>query len=467
MKKYLTLTLFPLIAYANPELEIKPAEPSLPTQQAVISTENFAKSEEITLTQELIHNGELTRQMLNKAIDTRQFHLLPELVRIYQQTAEPDTILLDYAQGIILAQQGEYKSAIALYRNIIAQYPSFQPVRFRLAQMLFEDRQNEAALDQFRKLQAETLPPQIANTIEQYISAIQQRSDWSFNFGLNYLHESNVNNASAARYIRVGNVPFEKTADSLPQKANGVSYHVNVAKDWNLITSHYLRVENNFQGKSYWDNHQFDDQQNRTSFGYQYQTATSRLNLLPFYEMRWYGNHRYHNGYGIRAETENWLTPKWQLSTAGEIGKIRHSQTENQRADSLTLLGSATLLYAFNAKSYLYIGNDILRDKTQDRRLASQRYTARVGWGQEWLGGISSRIQLSYGKRKFDQAHAIFNQIRKDKELGISLTLWHRNLHFWGITPKISYSYQRVNSNFADLYSYKRNRMYLNFEKTF
>ncbi|WP_035496744.1 surface lipoprotein assembly modifier, partial [Glaesserella parasuis] len=106
-------------------------------------------------------------------------------------------------------------------------------------------------------------------------------------------------------------------------------------------------------------------------------------------------------------------------------------------------------------------------DRTLERSLASKRYTGRIGWGQEWWGGISSRIQLSYGKREFDQAHRIFNQIRKDRELGLNVTLWHRNLHFWGITPKISYQYQRVNSNLVDLYSYKRNRVYLSFEKSF
>ncbi|MDG6304742.1 porin family protein [Glaesserella parasuis] len=196
-------------------MEIKSAEPTL-TTQAVIFSEKSANNGEITLTQELISKPELTRQMLNRAIDSRQFHLLPELVRIYQQTPNPDLVLIDYANGIILASQGDYKTAIDLYRGIIAKHPNFQPVRFRLAQMLFEDRQNEAALAQFRKLQADGLPPQIANGVEQYIAAIQKRSDWSFDFGINYLHESNVNNASSSPYVRVGNVPFKKTEESLP-----------------------------------------------------------------------------------------------------------------------------------------------------------------------------------------------------------------------------------------------------------
>ncbi|QIW15869.1 hypothetical protein A4G20_05740 [Pasteurellaceae bacterium RH1A] len=466
MKKHLLLLLFPATALALPKLDIKPAEPTLPSPQAVQISPNLAKSEKLTLSEELRANPELTRQMINRAIDSQQFELLPELLRIYEQTPQPDKVLIDYAKGIILSQQGELDQAIRLYRGIIAQYPNFQPVRLRLAQFLFADQQNEAALDQFRKLQAEPLPPEIANRVDQYLAALIARSSWHFNFGLTYVRENNVNNASKARYIYLGNVPFEKNSESLPQKANGLSYHFNLARSFNLLGSHYLHVENQFSGKSYWDNHAFDDQQNRTSLGYQFQNAQSRLALLPFYEMRWYGNHRYNRGYGLRVEAEHWLSPRWQVSLAGEVGQLKY-RAGNTALNGTNGLVSATLLHAFNAKSYLYGGVDFLRDLTQDRRLASKRYSGRLGWSQEWWWGISSRMQVSYGKRKFDQKHALFNRLRQDRELDVSLTLWHRNLHFWGITPKLTYSYRRVNSNLPDLYGYDRKRFYVSFERSF
>nr|WP_241765039.1 hypothetical protein [Glaesserella parasuis] len=130
MKKHLPLTLFiPLVANAAPELEIKSAEPTLPTQ-AVIFSEKSANNGEITLTQELISKPELTRQMLNRAIDSRQFHLLPELMRIYQQTPNPDLVLIDYANGIILASQGDYKAAIDLYVALLRSTLIFSPCVF-------------------------------------------------------------------------------------------------------------------------------------------------------------------------------------------------------------------------------------------------------------------------------------------------------------------------------------------------
>lgn len=465
MKRFLLLGLgLPLWAWAESAEPVAEANFEEPAVQAVNFAENIANPPQ-DLADELRQNGELTRRMINRAIDTRQFALLPELLRIYRQTAAPDTLLIEYAEGIVLAQQGEYRAAVAVYRRILAEHPSFQPVRLRLAQMLFEDRQNEAALAQFRKLQAADLPPVVAQSVSQYIAAIQRRADWSLNFGVSYLHENNVNNASSEKVIQIGNVPFQKTPESLPQKANGVGYHFNAGKDWNVAGAHYLRLENAFNGKTYWNKHAFDDQQNRTYLGYQYQTAGLRAAVLPFYEQRWFANRRYHQSHGVRAEFEKWLTPNWQWTSSLETAAVRH-RSENRRADSRSLFGSSTLLYAFNPKSYLYLGGDALRDHTVDAGLASRKFSARIGWGQEWLG-VSSRLQVSYGKRTFRRPNVVFNKIRQDNELGINLTLWHRNVHFWGVTPKLNYQYQRVQSNLAALYSYQRQRIYLSFEKAF
>ncbi|WP_157019739.1 surface lipoprotein assembly modifier [Muribacter muris] len=316
-------------------------------------------------------------------------------------------------------------------------------------------------------MQAVRLPPQIATLTTQYLAAIEQRSQWQFHFGVNYLQENNVNNASADRYIYLGNVPFEKTPDSLPQKAHGLNYVFNAEKSLNLFGSHYAKIENNFHGKTFWDNHAYDDQANRLAVGYQYQRAKTGVALLPFYEMRWYGNHRYNRGYGVRGELNHWFSPKWQLSLATERGELKHRAAENRAADGHNLLLSATLLHLLNANSYLYLGSDYLADRPREDAFGSDRKTVRLGWGQAWWGGISSRVQLSYGKRDFLASHKLFRQVRHDKEWAATLTLWKRDFHYWGITPKLTFSYNKVKSNLAQLYSTEKKRLFLSLEKAF
>lgn len=435
-------------------------------KENVSLVENIEKDQWDKLIQELRNDPELVRQMINRAIDSKQYDLLSKLIRIYKVVPDADKILLNYAEAIISSQNGEYKKAIKIYRYIIAENPNFQPVRFRLAQVLFDDRQNEASLIQFRKLQSERLPPDIALIVEQYIAALQKRDDWKLNFGLTYLKEDNINNASQKDNIYVGNMSFKKSQSSLPQKANGISYVFNFSKDLNLVGYYYFHFGNELNGKLFWDNHSFDELNNRISLGYFYQNARNRIGLLPFYEMRWYNNHRHNKVYGLRVESDHWIDSKWQFSTRLESGKVKY-RSFNKILDGSNQLGAATLVYAFNSESYVYSGLEIFNDQVTEKSLASIRTTAKLGWGQEWYKGLSSKIQVSYGKRNFAKKHQIFNEVRQDKEFNLNIMLWKRDFHFGGMTPKLTYSYRKVKSNFADLYSYKKDSIYVSFEKTF
>lgn len=109
----------------------------------------------------------------------------------------------------------------------------------------------------------------------------------------------------------------------LPQSANGIAYGLSVARDFNLINSHYLRLENDLYGKEYWDNKDFSEITNRFSLGYTYKKANAILSILPFYEKRWLAGSSYAKTRGIRIEGSYWLSPQWQISSAFEYGKNR------------------------------------------------------------------------------------------------------------------------------------------------
>lgn len=105
-------------------------------------------------------------------------------------------------------EQGKIKPAIALYRGILARRPDLLYVRLNLAAMLYQDRQFEAAADQFRKIAADdALDTPARSAVNQYLAVIQKQQKWRYDVGLNYEHTDNVNNASSDRFIWVnGNV---------------------------------------------------------------------------------------------------------------------------------------------------------------------------------------------------------------------------------------------------------------------
>lgn len=468
------LLALPLMAQAEivetaPD-DIRVAEPSAVSSSDALLSEDKPSENPAVLElsdEELIRQPELARQMLNQLIDARQWDLLPDLLALYRQTANPDPTLIAYAESHLLIAEGDYKAAIRKLRKILAVNDDFAPVRFLLARALFADRQDQAAKNQFERIRADNPPEDIAVLSGRYLEAVAQRGSWDYGFNVSYLQEDNVNNASDSEVVRVNGVPFQKSEELLPQKAHGLQYGFNAGKKWNVGGGHYVALDNGFNAKQYWDNHRFDDLNNRLSLGYQYQDSQNRFALLPFYERRWVGGRRYSKGHGVRTEFERWLGPKWQLSLAGEWGGTRQSDEESRDADNRSRLYSATLVHLPNAKSFVYAGLDASGENAKEDIYSFSRVGGRVGWSQSWPAGIATRLNVNYAYKKYDVPNRIFQTVRKDKELGATLTVWKQDWHVWGITPKLSFNVLKVSSNLPDLYSYQKKRAFLSFEKTF
>lgn len=474
MKKktiFISIFLYSNISLANlnkPIENLNLAEDNLDViqnSQQLLSKKNNIKFLEIT-DKQLIQQPELLRKLINQVLDYEQLDVLPQLLELYTKTENPDNVLINYAKAKLLLANKKSDAAIKLLRTILAEHKDYLPIRLLLAQALYMDYQNDAALDQFQKLRSENLPRYVVNQVDSYINALQQRESWSFGMNFSYLQENNVNNASKSKYIKIGSLSFKKSDDYLPKSAKGVYYGLNFSKNWNVWQKHALYFSNNFSAKQYWNNHNYDDINNRTELGYQYQSNSQRFAFLPFYEQRWFAGHRYNKHLGVRLEYNQWLSEKWRSALAIEQGKIIYRPT-NESYNGYTQLYSSIFSYSINANGFVYLGGDFYSENTREKYLSYKRYSGRVGWGKTWWKGISSRIQLDYAYKNYQGPNAIFKLTRKDREYGATITLWKQDWYFWGITPKISWSKNKVKSNLNDLYGLDKQRVYLNFETTF
>ncbi|MEG9487906.1 surface lipoprotein assembly modifier [Mannheimia indoligenes] len=475
----LLLTLFPALGWAETfnqpiterttiEPTLKVAQPVAPVPVVVIRNQ---ENQPIELSEvELKANPTLTQQLLSQAIYARNPKIIGKLLAVYQTFPHTDPILIQFAQGKIFALTGEHHKAVEQYRAILAKQPELNPVRFELATSLFYDKQLSAAEDQFNKVKTDPdMPAEVQQMADDYLESIQKSSEWHFSASSHYVRDSNVNNVSNARNIE--NTGYVKNDNMLPETAHGIAYSVNFGKDFNLGGRHYLAFDNDFYGKSYWDNHDYDDWNNRTYLGYRYKTPSATLSILPFYEKRWYGNESYQWSNGVRAELSKWLGSHWQLVTALEHSKQRYFDSTAQNGNSK--LASLTLVWLRNPNQFFTFGADFNRESTWVKQYSADTKGLRLSWGQEWeLGGISSRLSFGISQRQYkDQAKLggflPLGKIRKDKIYSASLTLWKRDWHLWGITPKLQLSSRKNDSNLPTMYSYSRKNANLIFEKTF
>lgn len=426
----------------------------------------------ITLEQ-LKHNPRLTHQLLSQAIYARNAGMIEKLLEIYRTFPNRDPIMEHFAEGKLAALTENYSEAINQYREILAQNPNLNPVRIELAIALFNQKQDSAAKDQFEKAQtAGDLPPQARALIGAYLEALEQRDTWNVDFAFNYLRDTNVNNVGSSRVVALENGTITRSDEMLPQSAHGLAYSLDISRDFNLWGSNYLTVGNEFWGKSYWDHHDYDDISNRTFVGYAHKTAKQTLRIKPFYEKRWYGGESYRWTNGVRLEYSRWLSPHWQLSTAGEFAKQYYFGSRSQNGTNKLI--SATLVWARTPKQYFYLGTDFMAERTQVRQYGSDSKSLRLGWGQEWGWGISSRLGISAMKREYKDIAKLgnlnflsFGKIREDKIYGVNLTVWKRDWHWLGITPKVQFTWRKQDSNIPEMYSYTQKNVNVVFEKTF
>ena len=483
---------FPISAFAFPQITSQQVRDIRQTQiktelEPQINVAKFEKREqnlphldteqaeqiEITLEQ-LKQNPALTHELLSRAIYARNPEMIKKLLEIYRTFPNRDPIMERFAEGKLAALTENYTLAIEHYREILAKNPNLNPVRIELAIALFNQKQDGAAKDQFEKAQtAGDLPPQVKRLMDAYLEALKERDSWNLDFSFNYVRDTNVNNVGSKRQVVLENGGVLTRSESmLPQTAHGLAYSLDISRDFNLWRSHYLTLGNEFGGKSYWDNHEFDDISNRTFVGYAHKTAKQNFRIKPFYEKRWYGGKSYRWSNGARVEFSRWLSPNWQLSTAGEFSKQRYLDSTSQNGNNKLI--SATLLWARTPKQFFYLGSDFMAERTKVRQYGSDSKSLRLGWGQEWHWGISSRLGLSIMKREFKDIAKLgnlnlfsFGKRREDKIYGVSLSLWKRDWHIWGITPKPQLSWRKQDSNIPEMYSYTQKNVNILFEKTF
>lgn len=422
--------------------------------------------------EELINNPEQLEELLVIAIHKNEIGGLKLLLPLYAQVDTRDESLIEWGSAMIAMDEGRTEEAVSLYRKLISHFPDNPLLRFQTATALYRNNEMIAARSQFDKLRSAKISKPDLEVVERFIEKIDQRDQWSFNGSLMYVRDNNVNNvAQKGTRIRLPN-GFDLIANRAQEKAQGINFSFDASKKWSLNDNLYASFNGSLSGVYYVDNKKYNDINTQISTGMGYRTARFDFEAAPFVQKRFYGRgssgdgklHAYSNTIGLRLNGDYWLSPNWKYRGGFEYSYDDHIKLY-KHLNGNRFSFSNTLLFAPNQKQYWYAGLDVSYKDASNASDAYNRYSARLGWGQEWSKGISTRLSGSYAKR-YAKGKDFFGFERKDDEYNASLSMWHRNLHLWGITPRLVFSYSKVKSNNL-FYNYDTNKIYLDFSKAF
>ncbi len=476
----------PPLPQPKPELElnIHTAEPPVRTAEPTAPEAENSRSRVLEVDETLLlADTELLSRAMYSAVVTMNVAGIKVLLPIYEKWPQHDKELAMFGRALVLQHEGQAAEAVKLYRILIAAQPDSPVIRLQLAQALFEDQQNEAAADQFDRLKTERLPEAVVQRIESYREALRQRDSWQLYAGVNLTREQNINQApkqqrlgeqlegaECERYRQRINEPdndcFVGWRFNPPIDAAGLTYQAGAEKKQSLKNGFYAKAGADVWGKVYRSYSQYNDASARLSAGLGRAGQRNDTGATVFHERRFYGNDAYSYTNGVRLYWNRWWLPKLQSFTALETGRLNNQQ--RPRADIGHRLASASLVFHRNARQYWLVGQDFYQERNRDDRSDNfNRFGLRAAWGQEWKGGLSSRVQVGAAKRIYYTPSLFSNdKNRRDKEWNASVSLWHRAVHFGGITPRLTFSHNGTSSNDV-FYEHSKNRLFIEMGKTF
>lgn len=436
------------ILYSNIELK---------SQEKVIDTSKSA-----------IQLGTGQEAEINRAILLQNWQQLKRLLINYRQQPDFDEVLYDYALGALLRSQGKHNQAIKTYKKLLKNNPDFHYIGFDVGVMMFENKQYEQAKRQIVEAKPH-LTSDLQKLAEEYLIAIEKKQQVRPSFHINYEKNNNVNNASSVSEIVWQGRRWKKSAESLPQKANGVRSGVSIARDVNVNNNHFVSVDVGFDGVHFWDNPSYDEQRINANLGYKYQDVKQNISFLPFVEYSWFDDDLYTEEQGVYLAWQRSLSPKTKLNTSVRYtDKNYRDQHSANRYDSHTTSSNVMLSYAIKPNVVMFGGVDVSRENAKDDEYSYHRMGGNIGVMAEKSSSFGGQISLRYAQRQFQQPERlVYNFKREDDEYYLQTMLWHNKLQYKGFLPQLNVRYNKINSNMDGFYSRDGVQSFISVEKQF
>ena len=421
----------------------------------------------------LVEHPEILEKILVESLINTNKQVLPTLIALYKRVPNRDESLLEWGNAILLTDTN-LNDSVSEYRKLLANFPDNNFIRFQLARVLFFNQEFDASKNQFEKLRAaDNVSAQDREVFNQFISAIDEKSQWTYSFGITYLNDKNLSNSAKEGTIVV--LPNGQTAvyNTPRQKGNGVGISLGANKQWALSGGKYIVLNTGMNTKYYWNNKNYNDLTGVFGLGLGYSDARFNIEVQPYVNKRWYSGgvngseslKQYYDTYGVSLSTSYWLNQSFKYSFYYDYGYEKYKQ-ENYATQYQggTHLISNSLMYVPSPTQYWALSLDLMTKNARDKSNSFLREGARLSWGQEWPLGISTNTSFGIAKRNYKEASFLGKQ--KNNEYNASISIWNKKIHYAGFTTRLTWIYTKTNSNIS-LYTYDKNQMVIEATRTF
>ena len=371
----------------------------------------------------LAANPRILESALIQALNGNSADLVFSLAALYRKQPNHNPKLIARADALLAKLKGRTSEAVERYRTLYESDVSDDRILLDLAAAEFQDYRLSEAAAHFHHAAQRDIPTPVLENVKRFQEAVKRQTEWKWSGGISPVHNNNANNA-APRYCietrgQTACKDGKQTVSVLP------FYQAQLAGSSEFDG----KKENNRRAVPYMLAHGVGIQASYTvRFGRDMQFYSS----LERYR-------RYHRE-NARAERNDGWQDSLYVSLARRFGN------------------SATVFGGWQFARFVP-ERGIVRGAVNNA--AYNRNSINVGWVRQWqeLGGLNSRIAVSYARRNYKGMAAFATEAQRNREWNVSLGLSHDRLSYKGIVPTLTYSFGKTSSNMR--YAERRNSQIL------
>jgi hypothetical protein len=357
---------------------------------------------------------------------------------------------------------GDHDQAREIFEDL---YRTTGAIRVKLewARAAFLGKRYNLSKRLFDEVLAQDIPDAVRFNVGIYQTEIMRQGGDLTDYGMGIVNDSNPFLATRPQTLYLYGLPFSYEPTRTPERLTGVQAYF----------SHYRALNDNetlrllFDG----DHTQYHGHDNtKTTLRLALQ---AKLHTEDNLSLRTGIDHYFEHGRLLIQQP--YIGLRWrkdQLTGALNQIQLETRLVKNHYPDYDYMAGhtrSLSAIFAKNLTQTLQLGGTLYIDDTETR-LRSQSYqTMSVGaWGQFFLPGMSSSVQLAYTllRRKFQAPDEIFAIDRQDRRRDVSITIKPYALRLWSFYPALTIGHVESNSNIP-LNQYKNTYISTSLRKTF
>jgi len=365
--------------------------------------------------------------------------------------------------GTSAEKNGDIKSAIRYFEELLSKDESAQRIRLDLAVLYYKKKDLKKAKELLLVVKSSNPPKKVGDNIEKFLLAIQKGvpKNYSIYANIGYLVDSNANQSTNDDTVMINNLPFDLSDDAQETSDTAVKYGVGFNHIKTFGSTYALQSSVNVNMINYSELDNLDSKSLSLSLAPTWkQNKKTTISIPLIASVIKYGHEdKYFSiSKGIAPQVNYKVKKDLSLNAILGLNWKDYYQAPEKESHSWSFSPSAK--YIINQSSWVnlggYIGKENSNTETETKKLKGLNLGYYKGLNKE----INLYLATSYNTTKYGATDTTFDKTRDDKAFTISGTI---SCFVDTINSSISLNLsQTKNHSNIDYYEYTRDVIGIN-----